>query len=90
MMAFSDLVVRQAKAAEKTYSIPETDGLGLVVTPTGGNATTGSASRSASPWAPILRLVCVKHAPCVMKPGRYSRKVSILMLTVNISDTLRL
>ncbi|TWC59645.1 hypothetical protein FBY10_1308 [Pseudomonas sp. SJZ103] len=35
MMAFSDLTVRQAKAAEKTYSIPETDGLGLMVTPTG-------------------------------------------------------
>ena len=38
MMAFSDLAVRQAKAAEKTYSIPETDGLGLVVTPTGGKS----------------------------------------------------
>jgi hypothetical protein len=38
MMAFSDLAVRQAKAAEKTYSIPETGGLGLVVTPTGGKS----------------------------------------------------
>ena len=31
MMTLSDLTVRQAKAAEKTYSIPDTDGLGLVV-----------------------------------------------------------
>ncbi|VVN69469.1 Prophage integrase IntA [Pseudomonas fluorescens] len=38
MMALSDLAVRQAKAAEKTYSIPETDGLGLVVTPTSGKS----------------------------------------------------
>jgi len=38
MMALSDLAVRQAKAAEKTYSIPETDGLGLVVTPSGGKS----------------------------------------------------
>lgn len=38
MMALSDLAVRQAKAADKTYSIPETDGLGLVVTPTGGKS----------------------------------------------------
>lgn len=35
-MTLSDLTVRQAKAAEKAYSIPDTDGLGLVVTPTGG------------------------------------------------------
>jgi hypothetical protein len=38
MMALSDLAVRQAKAAEKTYRIPETDGLGQVVTPTGGKS----------------------------------------------------
>lgn len=38
MMALCDLVGRQAKAAEKTYGIPETDGLGLVVTPTGGKS----------------------------------------------------
>lgn len=37
-MAVSDLTVRQAKAAEKTYSIPDTDGLGLVVAPTGGKS----------------------------------------------------
>ncbi len=37
-MALSDLTVRQAKAAEKTYSIPDTDGLGLVVTPAGGKS----------------------------------------------------
>ena len=38
-MTLSDLTVRQAKAAEKTYSIPDTDdGLGLVVAPTGGKA----------------------------------------------------
>ncbi|SDZ09494.1 hypothetical protein SAMN05444506_109215 [Pseudomonas syringae] len=38
MMKLSDMAVRQAKAAEKTYSIPETDGLGLVVTPAGGKS----------------------------------------------------
>ncbi|WP_210479127.1 tyrosine-type recombinase/integrase [Pseudomonas chlororaphis] len=37
-MALSDLTVRQAKAADKTYSIPDTDGLGLVVAPTGGKS----------------------------------------------------
>ena len=37
-MALSDLTVRQAKAADKTYSIPDTDGLGLVVAPTSGKS----------------------------------------------------
>lgn len=37
-MALSDLTVRQAKAAKKTYSIPDTDGLGLVVAPSGGKS----------------------------------------------------
>ena len=32
-MTLSDLTVRQAKAAEKTYSIPDADGLSLVVAP---------------------------------------------------------
>uniref|UniRef100_UPI0026B4F311 tyrosine-type recombinase/integrase n=1 Tax=Orrella marina TaxID=2163011 RepID=UPI0026B4F311 len=34
-MALSDLVVRQAWAAEKTYNLPDTDGPSLVVAPTG-------------------------------------------------------
>ena len=38
MMALSDLTVRQAKAADKTYSLPDIDGLGLVVAPTGGKS----------------------------------------------------
>ncbi|EDV5272581.1 DUF4102 domain-containing protein [Salmonella enterica subsp. enterica serovar Mbandaka] len=38
MMTLSDLTVRQAKAAEKTYSIPDADGLSLVVAPTGGKS----------------------------------------------------
>ncbi|MEL7551406.1 integrase arm-type DNA-binding domain-containing protein [Pseudomonas protegens] len=37
-MALSDLTVRQAKAADKTYNLPDTDGLGLVVAPTGGKS----------------------------------------------------
>ncbi|EOX6785670.1 tyrosine-type recombinase/integrase [Pseudomonas aeruginosa] len=37
-MSLSDLTVRQAKAADKTYSLPDTDGLGLVVAPTGGKS----------------------------------------------------
>jgi hypothetical protein len=37
-MALSDLTVRQAKAAEKAYSLPDADGLGLVVTPAGGKS----------------------------------------------------
>lgn len=38
MMALSDLMVRQARAADKTYNLPDTDGLGLVVAPTGGKS----------------------------------------------------
>ena len=38
MMALSDLTVRQAKAADKAYSLPDTDGLGLVVAPSGGKS----------------------------------------------------
>lgn len=37
-MALSDLMVRQARAADKTYNLPDTDGLGLVVAPTGGKS----------------------------------------------------
>jgi hypothetical protein len=37
-MALSDLTVRQAKAAKKTYSLRDTDGLGPVVAPTGGKS----------------------------------------------------
>ena len=36
-MALSDLIIRQAKASGKTYNLPDTDGLGLVVSPAGGN-----------------------------------------------------
>ena len=38
MMALSDLTVRHAKAADKAYSLPDTDGHGLVVAPTGGKS----------------------------------------------------
>lgn len=34
-MALSDLIVRQAKAADKTYTLPDTDSLGLTIYPTG-------------------------------------------------------
>ncbi|HCE7031134.1 TPA: integrase arm-type DNA-binding domain-containing protein [Pseudomonas aeruginosa] len=37
-MALSDLMVRQARTADKTYNLPDTDGLGLVVAPTGGKS----------------------------------------------------
>lgn len=37
-MALSDLMVRQARAADKIYNLPDTDGLGLVVAPTGGKS----------------------------------------------------
>jgi len=37
-MALSDLIIRQAKAAKKKYTLPDTDGLGLVVSPVGGKA----------------------------------------------------
>ncbi|MGB3288721.1 MAG: integrase arm-type DNA-binding domain-containing protein [Burkholderiaceae bacterium] len=37
-MALSDLIIRQAKAAQKKYTLPDTDGLGLVVSPVGGKA----------------------------------------------------
>lgn len=35
-MALSDLVIRQAKAAGKDYSLADADGLGLMVSPAGG------------------------------------------------------
>jgi integrase len=38
MMALSDLIVRQAKAAGKTYNLSDADGLGLVVSPVGGKS----------------------------------------------------
>ena len=86
-MALTDLTERQAKAAEKTYSIPDTDdGLGLVVAPPAANrgicATTGSASKSESPWATTPRSYCAKHAPCVMKPGRSWRRASSSYLSL--------
>lgn len=37
-MALSDLIIRQAKAAAKTYNLSDTDGLGLVVSPVGGKS----------------------------------------------------
>ncbi|MBF8638788.1 IS66 family transposase [Pseudomonas fulva] len=37
-MALSDLIIRQAKATGKTYTLPDTDGLGLVVSPVGGKS----------------------------------------------------
>ncbi|NVK41528.1 MAG: DUF4102 domain-containing protein [Oceanospirillaceae bacterium] len=37
-MALSDLIVRQARATGKTYNLPDTYGLGLVVSPTGGKS----------------------------------------------------
>lgn len=36
--------MRQTKAADKTYSPPDTDGRGLVVAPTGGNPFGGSGA----------------------------------------------
>ncbi len=75
MMALSDLAVRQAKAAEKTYSIPETDGLGLVVTPTGGKSWhlryywLGKQKRISLGTYPT-RCGCEQH------PGQVSRHVS--------------
>jgi hypothetical protein len=35
-MALNDLIVRQAKTTGKDYNLPDIDGLGLVVTATGG------------------------------------------------------
>ena len=57
-MTLSDLTVRQAKAAEKTYSIPDTDGLGLVVARTGGKQRFGDVRRQADD-AP--RWLCQTH-----------------------------
>jgi len=37
-MSLSDLMVRQAKAADTRYTLPDGDGLGLVVMPTGGKS----------------------------------------------------
>lgn len=37
-MALSDLSVRQARATGKTYNLPDSDGLGLVVSPVGGKS----------------------------------------------------
>ncbi|MCS4309141.1 hypothetical protein M2404_003504 [Rheinheimera pacifica] len=35
---FSDLIIRQPKATGKTYTLPDADGLGLVVSPVGGKS----------------------------------------------------
>jgi len=37
-MALSDLIIRQAKATDTLYTLPDGDGLGLAVTPVGGKA----------------------------------------------------
>ena len=37
-MALSDLVVRQAKATGKAYTLPDIDGLSLAVTATGSKS----------------------------------------------------
>ena len=37
-MALSDLVVRQAKAAGKAYTLPDIDGLSLAVSPAGNKS----------------------------------------------------
>lgn len=37
-MALSDVAVRQAKATGKDYTLPDTDGLSLAVTATGGKS----------------------------------------------------
>ncbi|MGQ5290710.1 tyrosine-type recombinase/integrase [Pectobacterium actinidiae] len=37
-MALSDLIIRQARATGKTYNLPDSDGLGLVVSPVGGKS----------------------------------------------------
>ncbi|GGO76248.1 hypothetical protein GCM10011348_03000 [Marinobacterium nitratireducens] len=37
-MALSDLIIRQAKASDKTYNLPDSDGLGLVVSLAGGKS----------------------------------------------------
>ena len=37
-MALSDLVVRQAKATGKAYTLPDIDGLALAVTATGSKS----------------------------------------------------
>ena len=70
-MTLSDLTVRQAKAAEKTYSIPDTDGLGLVVARTGGKSWhlryywLGKQKRISLGNYPEI----AKRAPCATKPG---------------------
>ena len=74
MMALSDLTVRQAKAADKTYSIPDTDGLGLVVAPTSGKSWhlryywLGKQKRIS--WATTRRSACARLVPCATRPGR--------------------
>ena len=79
-MTLSDLTVRQAKAAEKTYSIPDTDGLGLVVARTGGKSWhlryywLGKQKRIS--WGTTPRSVCAKRAPCATKPGRFWQRAS--------------
>jgi hypothetical protein len=37
-MALCDLIIRQARATGKSYNLPDTDGLGLVVSPAGGKS----------------------------------------------------
>ena len=86
--------MRQAKAAEKTYSIPDTDGLGLVVARTGGKSWhlryywLGKQKRISLGNYP--RSVCAKRAPCATKPGRFWQRASTPIPIGNRSDAVKL
>jgi len=91
-MALSDLTVRQAKAAEKTYGIPDIDGLGLVVTPTGGKSWhlryywLGKQKRISLGTYPEIGL---REARTLRDEARALRAKGINpILIANVSDTL--
>ena len=70
-MALSDLVVRQAKATGKAYTLPDIDGLSLAVTATGSKSWHFRYYWMKEPKRMSLgtypEVSFVRHAPCVTR-----------------------
>ena len=76
-MALSDLVVRQAKATGKAYTLPDIDGLSLAVTATGSKSWHFRYYWMKEPKRMSLgtypEVSFVRHAPCVTRRAPWAR-----------------